>query len=138
MESEAFQGSVCGIAEHHALISRSGVPINTKGDIRTLFADRMSGYESSAPKKPIRRKPPSPTPHSQGMAGSNLTSNDDVKILYHTLGSDTAFLIIGQTVGDNGIRNLVADFIRVPTGHLLTCKYHTDKSSFRMYGCVKG
>ena len=72
------------------------------------------------------------------MVGSDLASDDDVVILYHALRGDPAVFIMGQTVRHDCVRNLVADFIRVPTGHLLTCKYHTDKSSFRMYGCVKG
>nr|DAY97717.1 MAG TPA: hypothetical protein [Caudoviricetes sp.] len=134
-----FRGLVCGIAEHHALISRSGIPIHTEGDICTLFADECLDTEILRTKNTDTLKNLScKSLIVGGVAGSNLASDDDVKILYHTLSSDTASFIMGQTIGDDGIRNLVADFIRVPTGHLLTCKYHTDKSSFRMYGCVKG
>ena len=90
------------------------VSIDTEGNVRTLLGDdgthlvssnmgKTNAVQNGTCQQFIIRQ----------VAGCNFSGDGNLVIFDHTLHGHTAQLVMLQTVGDDGIGDLVADFIRV-------------------------
>ena len=114
------------IAEHHTLIPGSQllftIAINALGDVRAL-AGNVYGkvvLGQILVGTVAEQHMPGKCPAVRLVPRGDLAGNADFVALDHALHSHTAVAVMLETVGHNGIRDLVTDFVGVPAGHLFT------------------
>jgi hypothetical protein len=64
------------------------------------------------------------------MVGCDFACYSDMGILNKSLYCHTAAAVMAEAVGDDSVRNLVADFIWVPARHLFASKQHNSLPAF--------
>ena len=122
-----------GIAINNPLIA-SASQINALGDVCALLRNQAGHHiqtdvwKTDALERILRQRF-----EIRRMLGSDLTGNDDLVILDHTLDGHTAIWVMIQAVGDNRIGDLVANLVRMSAGHLFTGTQHI-KCPLSMYG----
>ena len=96
-----------------------------KRDVRALPGD-VRGDLVVAVVRHLGQKKRVPGKHSieRLVCGGDFTADGDVIVLDHAFHGNTAVPVMLHAVGNNGIRNLVTDFVRVPGRHLLTGEKH--------------
>lgn len=62
------------------------------------------------------------------MAGGEFACNGDVVVLDETFHRHTAVPVVAETVGEDGVGNLVADFVRVAVADLFAGEEHMNQS----------
>lgn len=117
---------VRSIPEHNPLISRA-LCVYAARDVRTLPGDvgrdpvgaafllAHQGKERATGKRIKIRH----------VRGGDFAADCHVVFLDHALDGHAAFPVMTEAVGDDGVSNLIADFIRVPGGYLLGCQQHS-------------
>ena len=118
---QQFRGFIRGIAEHDALVTRTAL-VNAHRDIRRLLGDDATDLDTV-----IAKLIDADAAHDLAdqfsifrlVGAGDLPGDDDGVVLDQAFHRDAAVLVMLQAVGDDGIRNLVADFIDMAAGNLL-------------------
>ena len=118
---EHLRGFIGGIAEHDALIAGTAL-VYTESDVSRLLADHAFHFESL-----IAEFVNADAVHDLAdqfcivrlMVAGDLSGDDDVIVFDQTFHRHTAVLVMGETVRDDCICDLVTNLIHMATGYLL-------------------
>ena len=119
---------VRGVAIHHALIARAA-SVHAPCNISALAGDKGGALVA------FRFRHTDAAQHFMcqnvgigHVLGRKLACQNDHVVLDQAFYGHAAFRIVTQTVRQHSVRDLVANFIWVPAGHLLACKQHFQSS----------
>ena len=125
-DRQHLAGLIGGIAEHHSLVAGT-FAVNAKGNVRALLCQLDGEVEVIADAGLVLEQFKGNETLDIGLVlRGDLAGYGDVVVLDQRLHCHTAGPVMFQAVRHDGIRDLVADLIGMPGGHLLGGEQHTE------------
>ena len=119
-----FPGFIGSISKHHTLIA-SALLIHTESDVTGLLGNLRFQLEALIQFRLGKQKDiPHETADIRFMLGCDFSGHIHMVVLNHGLNRHTAVAVVLQTVGHDGVADLVANLVGMPGGHLFAGKKH--------------